>query len=82
VGREKVTVKAGTFDAWRIMVELHVRGNQRPGVATLTYWYAEDVRRFVKYQFRQNIQLHNTGGYWLQPNTDMELVSYTPAGAK
>jgi serine/threonine-protein kinase len=82
VGMEKVSVKAGTYDAWKVAVELHVRGAQRPGVAALTFWYAEGPKRIVKYQFRQNIQLYNTGGYWTQPNMDVELVSYTPAAAK
>jgi len=79
VGREKVSVKAGTFDAWRIAVELYVAGSQRGGVATATFWFAESAKRVVKYQFRQNITLNNSSGTWTQPNIDMELVSYTLA---
>jgi serine/threonine-protein kinase len=81
VGLEKVSVKAGTFDAWRIAIDLHVRGQQGSGVAPITVWYAESVRRVVRYQFRQNIIVATGGQGWTQPNVDMELVSYSVAGA-
>jgi tRNA A-37 threonylcarbamoyl transferase component Bud32 len=76
-GREQVSVKAGSFDAWKIEVEwsqTSIYGGGA-GVAILTYWYAEGVRRFVKYQFRCALCKR-------APDTDMELVSYAPASAK
>ena len=74
VGREKVTVKAGTFDAWKIEVTISLRntigqGSQFGGVILLQYWYAEEVKRTVKSQSR-------TRGSWDQPDVDLELVSY------
>jgi tRNA A-37 threonylcarbamoyl transferase component Bud32 len=78
VGIERVSVKAGTFDAWKVAIELHVSGTQRSGVASMISWYAEGAKRIVKYQFRQNIGIGG-GQPWTQPNMDMELISYTPA---
>jgi hypothetical protein len=62
-------------------VEISVRSVQRSGVATANFWFAEGPKRIVKYQFRQNI-MFAAGLYWTQPNMDMELVSYTPAGGR
>jgi serine/threonine-protein kinase len=81
-GRERVTVRAGTFEAWKIVVAMRARSLAGPlstGFSSLevtyTYWFADDVKRYVKYQSR-------AGGNWDQPDVDMELVSYAPAGAR
>jgi hypothetical protein len=56
VGREQAAVKAGTFDAWKIEVELRYSSRAgsmgASGVVTFTYWYVEVQRRYVKYQSR------------------------------
>ena len=74
-GREQVHVKAGTFDAVKVVFDVSLRG-RRGNVNTVQvrYWYAEAASRFVKYELRkdsENVQ---------QPPMDMELVSYTRAG--
>jgi hypothetical protein len=77
VAREKVTVRAGTFDAWKIVVKLRLwMGASATGSGELTYWLAEQARRTVKFQSRVNFQV---GGHysWPEPNMDVELVSYT-----
>jgi hypothetical protein len=79
VGREKVTVPAGTFDAWTIVVKLTLgMAGSASGYGELHYWLAEEVRRFVKFQSRIRFEV---GGHysWPQPNMELELVSHTPA---
>jgi tRNA A-37 threonylcarbamoyl transferase component Bud32 len=76
-GREKVTVKAGTFDAWKVVVDVSMIGTLR-GQGDFTFWYAPEVKRFVKYRSRVRYSAQTMN--WMQPNIDMELVSYTPAG--
>ena len=80
-GKERVTVRAGTFEAWR--VDVHVRGPQTINTGSggagsrvnYVFWYSEDVKRIVKYQVRAGIT-------WSEPNTSMELVSHAPAGSR
>jgi hypothetical protein len=48
---EKTTVPAGTFDAYRIDIELETRGENANSILTesqITTWYAPAVRRFVR----------------------------------
>ena len=46
----------------------------------MTFWYADDPMRTVKYQSRINLkQLSGSAVGWAQPNMDMELVSFSPA---
>ncbi len=77
VGREQVRVKAGNFDAWKVEVEFEARPREGGILRTLTLavWYADDVRRYVKYQLRCPICISFL-------DTDMELVSYMPASAR
>ncbi|MGE0875896.1 MAG: caspase domain-containing protein [Burkholderiales bacterium] len=75
-GRERVTVPAGTFDATRVEVSVQAvnRGSMvsagfSGGIeSTITAWYADAVRRVVKYEVRGNILL-------LDPQVT-ELVSF------
>ena len=77
VGRERVSVRAGSFEAWKIVVEIGMRGSSGFGYSSdITYWYAEEAKRYVKYQSRMRNPFHPA------PSMDMELLSYTPAGAK
>jgi hypothetical protein len=79
VGKERVSVRAGSYDAWKIVVELRIRGGPSgavPGSGELVYWYAEEAKRIVRYQARVS------AAYWTEPNMDMELVSYTPSGGR
>jgi hypothetical protein len=72
-GRERVTVRAGSFDAWKIVVDFVIRGGALGSErGQFIYWYAEEARRTVKFQSRVSAI------YWAQPNIDMELVSYVP----
>ncbi|MCC6474120.1 MAG: serine/threonine protein kinase [Burkholderiales bacterium] len=82
VGMEKVSVKAGTFETWRIAVDLGVIGQRGPRTAPVIYWYAESVKRIVKYQFRQDLEIGSAGMMWTQPSIDLELVSHTPASGR
>jgi uncharacterized caspase-like protein len=69
-GRERVTTRAGTFDAVTVVVDLTVSGGgfyiQRRG----TFWYAESAKRLVKSTVR-TLQ----GNPWVS-DYDLELVSY------
>jgi hypothetical protein len=50
LGRERVTVPAGTFDARKVELELvavPIGGGHWS--RSYTYWFAEDVKRFVRY---------------------------------
>jgi hypothetical protein len=50
---EKTTVPAGTFDAYRIDIELETRSENANSILTeaqITTWYAPAVRRFVRRQ--------------------------------
>jgi membrane protein involved in colicin uptake len=69
--REAVTVRAGTFNAWKITVEYSLRGKMGGVSGEYSYWYAEEARRVVKHQSRPRSGL--------DPDMDMELVSYAPA---
>ncbi len=63
VGRERVTVAAGTFDAWKVVVDYNAPGFTREFV----YWYAERVKTFVK---------HTVRGIRLDEEWDVELLTY------
>lgn len=80
VGKERVTVGAGTYDAWKIVVTVTRGSAGSGGAGIVTYWFAESVKRVVKYQARVDIGVNNYR--WTDPDVDMELVSYIPATAK
>jgi hypothetical protein len=64
-----VTVPAGTFHA--IEGEVKIRSIGRAGIGdltTITYWYAPQVNRFVKYQMENN----------QEGAIDAQMVSYKP----
>jgi uncharacterized caspase-like protein len=66
--KEKVTVPAGTFDAWRIRVTMTVVHRGGAGSRVTDLWYADEVKRPVKAVSR----VHN-----LRSNDiDSELVSF------
>jgi hypothetical protein len=74
--QEKVTVPAGTFDAYRIDRDLEVRANNETAVVTnthMTTWYAPAVRRFVRREWTV------TRDGRVRSKTAMELVEYTLA---
>lgn len=74
--QEKVTVPAGTFNAYRIDRDQEVRGNTDTAVVTTTHmttWYAPAVRRFV----RRDWTVTRDGR--VRSKTSMELVEYTLA---
>lgn len=72
VGEEKVTTRAGAFDAVKVVVELYgpVQSNQRL-VRVATFWYAEKAKRVVKAQLRTL-----SGVFSFDPDYDIELLSY------
>lgn len=78
VGKEHVSVRAGSYEAWKIVIDLRVKHMTAPSTATgeITYWYAEEAKQIVKYRHR----IHSV--MWVEPSMDMELVSYTRAGAR
>jgi hypothetical protein len=73
-GRERVTVKAGSFDTTKVVLDVYA-SNSGGGraVIELRYWFAEAANRYVKYELR------TTSTNFSQPQMDMELVSYAPA---
>jgi len=74
-GRERVTVKAGSFDAWVIVVGIDIAGIRTRSVyREHTYWYAEEVGRFVK---QRSVTL---AGNTNSPDSTLELASYNRAG--
>jgi hypothetical protein len=78
-GPEKVTVPAGSFDAYRIDRDQEVRGNNESAVVTnthMTTWYAPAVRRFVRREWTV------TRDGRVRSKTAMELVEYTLAEQK
>jgi serine/threonine-protein kinase len=83
-GKERVTVRAGTYESWKLVVELQILAGQ-PGSAQhlngsgeFIYWYAEEAKRAVKY--RSRVRYTSYGLLWTEPDIDMELMSYIPAG--
>ncbi|MGE0388212.1 MAG: caspase domain-containing protein [Gammaproteobacteria bacterium] len=70
VAIESVTVPAGTFEAIRVEVEQIIIPNG-PGVERKAiYWYAPQVKRSVKAEWR------TVSGQWNGPDVQSELVSY------
>ena len=75
--QEKVTVPAGTFDAYRIDLDHEVRSNNETAAVThthMTTWYAPAVLRFVRREWTV------TRDGRVRSKTAMELVEYTLAG--
>jgi uncharacterized caspase-like protein len=70
IGRERVTVPAGTFNAHKIEVDELIQGNRLTTTRLLTYWYADEVKRYVKVT-RQNYHSWS----WLS-EIESELLSY------
>jgi serine/threonine-protein kinase len=76
-GKERVSIGARRFDTWKVVLTIRDRGrwgSMESG--SLTYWYADEVKRMVKFQSRFN------ASWWLDPNLDIELLSYVPSTAK
>ncbi len=79
---EKVTTTAGTFDAYRVGISIVLArqiGAVLPGFAggaqgTISYWYAPQVKRIVKYTARSR------GGANLFTDMDSQLVAFRLAG--
>jgi len=75
-GRERVSVKAGSFDAVKVVFTVYsTNATGGSAVIELRYWFAEAVARIVKYELRTN------NPNFSQPLMDYELASYTPAGS-
>jgi len=81
VGRETLRVPAGSFETIKVVVEhswtsggipLWNAFSEGAGGRTLTIWYAEDVKRAIKYSSRRSAGSHAP----LEPTFDLELVSY------
>jgi hypothetical protein len=73
---EKITVPAGTFDAYRIEADLETRSANTSYVVTkiqTTTWYAPAVRRFVK---RQSVTSREGR---VRDKSEEELIEYSSA---
>lgn len=70
--RERVSVPAGTFDAYRIEIDLvwYLSRDGSQGTRKYTVWYADAVRRTVKVSGR------NGEGQYLEPDVDVELIAF------
>jgi len=79
-GKEKITIRSGTYETWKIIVELIGRGSGMGSAGEIKmeyiFWFSEEAKRYVKYQSRIKIA---SGFAWAQLDTDMELASYTPS---
>jgi uncharacterized caspase-like protein len=69
-GREKVTVPAGTFDAYKVVIEFNLRGGNFSAYREITFWYSEAVKRTVKSTIRTIGSSSRSADY------DFELASY------
>jgi hypothetical protein len=75
VGEEKVVTKAGTFDAFKTVMEIErvpIADPARHTEFTLTIWYAPAANRYIK---RSVVQ--KQGGH-LRDSSTQELVQYSP----
>jgi hypothetical protein len=75
---EKTTVPAGTFDAYRIDIELETRSENANSILTesqITTWYAPAVRRFV----RRLVTASRDGR--VRSKSEEVLIEYGKAGA-
>lgn len=74
VALEKVTTKAGTFDAFKVIMDVErvsAADPSRHQEVTLTSWYAPAVRRYVKRTIVQKQSGH------VRDSTTHELTAYT-----
>ncbi len=79
VGRERVTVKAGSFDAYKVVVDLFFRTVFGGGSRTLTFWAADGVGRPVKFTNRA----YGGGGgqnVMIDPSIELELAGFQRDG--
>ena len=70
VAFEKVTVPAGTFDAYKVNIVLDATGTDEDaqiGNTVETYWYAPSVKRYVKYEntYKRDGRVRNKSLYEL-----------------
>jgi uncharacterized caspase-like protein len=70
---EKVTTLAGSFDAYRVELNIVNPSKMNGGRGELIYWYSPQAKRIVKYKAR-------TRGPFGLPDIDSELVAYQMAG--
>jgi hypothetical protein len=80
IGREPVRVPAGSFNAVKVEVQENWRGAMTAGYQTsqmtggriLTVWYAQEVKRAVKFSSRTTLSSNAP----IDTDFDLELVSY------
>ena len=75
---EKVSVAAGSFDAYRIERDIEVRNSNANALATQTHiieWYAPSARRYV----RREVTVTRDGR--VRSKTAEELIEYKLGGA-
>lgn len=74
VALERVTVSAGSFDAWKLTSDEYFnRGDGRSGKMLRTYWYAPEVKRIVREEYQDTSK-----GQTYNRNL-IELAGYKPA---
>ena len=81
-GVEKVTVPAGTFEAFRIRIDGFYNGargtSSWTGRRTQMVWYAPAVKRTIKSEWEENTQGGSHSARYRNIERT-ELISYTPA---
>lgn len=85
VSREKIAVKTGTFDTFKVVVEMLLRASGAVATRELTYWHAPEVGRPVRYSMRTlggcsggaSCQMRLT-----DPDVDFELVAFRNSGGR
>ena len=70
IGYEKITVPAGTFDAYKVNVVIDASGTDEDaniGNTVESYWYAPSVKRYVKQEltFKRDGRVRNKDIYEL-----------------
>lgn len=77
LGREQVTVPAGTFDAFKIEYQGSFTRSGSFGTGSMhsVYWYAPAVKRIVREEYRDTT---TTGQRWDQHVTVLESFSLAP----
>jgi hypothetical protein len=84
VGRERVSVPAGDFDAFKLFARGTLGGSSPmntfyAGETTTTYWYAPSARAIVK-SVHHNPYLGRTIVAWQPPTKGLECVACAKLG--
>ena len=83
VGKERLSVPAGSFEAWKIVIRAITGSGSSAYRWEMTYWYDEATGMLVKYQRRTSpgSNLIGDNRTVATPDIDMELTAHVSAAA-